>query len=226
MKVHLQYGHEGLHVELPSERVKVIEPTFIEGLADEAAGFVAAVREPIGGWPLRDCVAAHERVAIVIPDITRPLPTDRLLPWVLAELGVVVLAPPIDGPAGAILGLLEGGESWSTSALARALGSSQRTVQRAPRARRNGGGARCRTRSLAPLARAHTRGIRDNNVTPRSTPERGAHRLALRHGDDAHEHAPGKRRSSANTALGRRRPCSDRRSYREMSGRQHVSSCS
>jgi lactate racemase-like protein len=150
MKVHLQYGHEGLHVELPSERVKVIEPTFIEGLADEAAGFVAAVREPIGGWPLRDCVAAHERVAIVIPDITRPLPTDRLLPWVLAELGVVVLAPPIDGPAGAILGLLEGGESWSTSALARALGSSQRTVQRAPRARRNGGGARCRTRSLAP----------------------------------------------------------------------------
>ena len=44
---------------------------------------------------------------------------------------VVVLAPPIDGPAGAIVALLEGGESWSTSALARALGSSQRTVQRA-----------------------------------------------------------------------------------------------
>ena len=43
---------------------------------------------------------------------------------------VVVLAPPIDGPAGSVLALLEGGESWSTSALARALGSSQRTVQR------------------------------------------------------------------------------------------------
>jgi hypothetical protein len=46
---------------------------------------------------------------------------------------VVVLGPPIDGPAGAILALLEGGESWSTSALARALRSSQRTVQRALR---------------------------------------------------------------------------------------------
>jgi DNA-binding transcriptional ArsR family regulator len=46
---------------------------------------------------------------------------------------VVVLAPPIDGPAGAIVALLEGGESWSTSALAYALGSSQRTVQRALR---------------------------------------------------------------------------------------------
>ncbi|HZM32993.1 MAG TPA: helix-turn-helix domain-containing protein, partial [Burkholderiales bacterium] len=44
--------------------------------------------------------------------------------------GVVVLAPPIDGPAGSVIALLEGGESWSTSALARALGSSQRTVQR------------------------------------------------------------------------------------------------
>jgi hypothetical protein len=46
---------------------------------------------------------------------------------------VVVLAPPIDGPSGSILALLEGGESWSTSALACALGSSQRTVQRALR---------------------------------------------------------------------------------------------
>jgi DNA-binding transcriptional ArsR family regulator len=46
---------------------------------------------------------------------------------------VVVLAPPIDGPAGAIVALLDGGEAWSTSALARALGSSQRTIQRALR---------------------------------------------------------------------------------------------
>ena len=51
----------------------------------------------------------------------------------VAGRAVVVLAPPIDGPAGAIVALLEGGESWSTSALASALGSSQRTVQRALR---------------------------------------------------------------------------------------------
>jgi DNA-binding transcriptional ArsR family regulator len=55
---------------------------------------------------------------------------------------VVVLAPPIDGPAGAILALLEGGESWSTSALARALGSSQRTVQRALRQLEEGAAVR------------------------------------------------------------------------------------
>ena len=51
----------------------------------------------------------------------------------LTPRAVVVLAPPIDGPAGAILALLDGGEPWSTSALACALGGSQRAVQRALR---------------------------------------------------------------------------------------------
>jgi hypothetical protein len=54
--------------------------------------------------------------------------------FVLAPIGaaeVAVLAPPVDGDAGSILALLDGGEAWSTSALASALGSSQRTVQRA-----------------------------------------------------------------------------------------------
>jgi nickel-dependent lactate racemase len=89
MKVHLQYGRDGLDVEIPSSRVRVIEPAFVPGLPDEAGAFAAAVRAPIGGKPLRECVAAHERVALVIPDITRPLPTDRLLPWVLAEIAHV-----------------------------------------------------------------------------------------------------------------------------------------
>jgi tetratricopeptide (TPR) repeat protein len=44
---------------------------------------------------------------------------------------VVVLAPPIDGDDAAVLALLADGERWSTSALALALGASQRTVQRA-----------------------------------------------------------------------------------------------
>jgi DNA-binding transcriptional ArsR family regulator len=44
---------------------------------------------------------------------------------------VVVLAPPVDGERAAVLALLADGESWSSSALALALGASQRTVQRA-----------------------------------------------------------------------------------------------
>jgi hypothetical protein len=44
---------------------------------------------------------------------------------------VVVLAPPVEGPHAAVLAFLADGESWSSSALAIALGASPRTVQRA-----------------------------------------------------------------------------------------------
>ena len=44
---------------------------------------------------------------------------------------VAVLAPPIDGEQASLLALLSDGAAWSTSALAMALGASQRTVQRA-----------------------------------------------------------------------------------------------
>jgi hypothetical protein len=45
--------------------------------------------------------------------------------------GVAVLVPPIDGDQASLLALLADGAAWSTSALALALGASQRTVQRA-----------------------------------------------------------------------------------------------
>jgi hypothetical protein len=44
---------------------------------------------------------------------------------------VVVLARPIDEEHAAVLALLADGESWSSSGLALALGTGQRTVQRA-----------------------------------------------------------------------------------------------
>ena len=47
------------------------------------------------------------------------------------ERAVVVLAPPIDGEQASLVALLSDGAAWSTSALALALGASQRTVQRA-----------------------------------------------------------------------------------------------
>jgi hypothetical protein len=47
------------------------------------------------------------------------------------ERAVVVLTPPIDGDQASLVALLSDGAAWSTSALAQALGASQRTVQRA-----------------------------------------------------------------------------------------------
>jgi nickel-dependent lactate racemase len=89
MRVHLQYGRDGFDAEIPGRSVTVIEPRFLPGLPDERAAFVEAVRRPTGARPLRDTVRAGERLAVVIPDVTRPLPSFRLLPWLFAELGHV-----------------------------------------------------------------------------------------------------------------------------------------
>jgi nickel-dependent lactate racemase len=89
MRVKLPYGSERLEVDLPGTNVTVLEPRFVPGLPDEAAAFRDAVRAPLGARPLAEIVRPGERLAVVIPDLTRPLPTARLLPWLFAELSHV-----------------------------------------------------------------------------------------------------------------------------------------
>src|SRR5262245_38299270 len=89
MLYHLTYGKDGLEVEVTSNNVTTLAPRFIPALPDEAAAFREAVRAPINSKPLRELIGASDRVAVVIPDITRPLPSDRLLTWLFAELGAV-----------------------------------------------------------------------------------------------------------------------------------------
>ncbi len=90
MRIHLQYGREGVDADIPGD-VTVLQPRFVAGLPDERAAFEDAVRHPLGTRPLAEIVRPGERVALVIPDITRPLPSHRLLPWVLEELRHVPL---------------------------------------------------------------------------------------------------------------------------------------
>jgi lactate racemase len=89
MRVMLAYGRAGLEVDLPERHVEVVEPIDAPGLADERAGIVAALREPLGTPPLRDLVTTDDRVVIVVNDGTRPMPSARVLPPILAELAHV-----------------------------------------------------------------------------------------------------------------------------------------
>jgi len=89
LETKLQYGRGDMRVEIPSSDVSVLRTKHEEGLPDEAAAFRDAVRNPIGCAPLGEIVGATDRVAVVIPDITRPLPSDRLLPWLFEELSHV-----------------------------------------------------------------------------------------------------------------------------------------
>jgi len=60
----------------------------------------------------------------------------------VAAKEVVVIIPPVDGEHAAVRALLSDGAPWSTSALALALGVSQRTIQRALTALQAQGGVR------------------------------------------------------------------------------------
>jgi len=88
MQVSLAYGRGRIAIDVPDDAV-VITPQELPGLPDEHAAFEAAVRDPIGTAPLRDFVAADDRIAIVIADITRPSPSERLVPWIMSELAHV-----------------------------------------------------------------------------------------------------------------------------------------
>ena len=80
-----------------------------------------------------------------------------------------MLARPVEDENGAVLAFLADGESWSSSALAIALGTSQRTVQRALDSLAAAGKVQSFGRGASsPLDNPADAGIHDDFVTPRS----------------------------------------------------------
>jgi nickel-dependent lactate racemase len=86
MRLQVAYGRDGLELELPDSRVEVIEPLDLPGLDDEQRSLRNALLVPIDSAPLRELVANSGEVAIVFPDVTRPMPSSRVLPVLLEHL--------------------------------------------------------------------------------------------------------------------------------------------
>jgi len=86
MKVTLAYGRGGLDVELPDAATDVVEPRYAPGLVDDIAAIAAALESPLGAPPLRALAGPEDTVAIVVNDGTRPMPSARVLPPILAAL--------------------------------------------------------------------------------------------------------------------------------------------
>jgi len=74
-----------LPIEAP-DNATVLVPSAVRALPDQTGAVVAALRQPLAGPPLRDRVHTGQRVAVVISDITRPVPNQLLLEPLLAEL--------------------------------------------------------------------------------------------------------------------------------------------
>jgi nickel-dependent lactate racemase len=105
-EVRLAYGREGIVARVPDDAV-VVTATELPGLPDEAGAVLGALRSPVEGPPLAELMAGAARhsarngrngangrnggkggprVAVVFPDLTRPMPNRTVLPPLLAEL--------------------------------------------------------------------------------------------------------------------------------------------
>ncbi|MGE0814307.1 MAG: nickel-dependent lactate racemase [Vicinamibacterales bacterium] len=79
MRLHLDYGTSGLDLDVPDERTVVVAPRHAPAAADPAAALDAALASPTAGPPLATLVAAGQRVAISVCDITRAQPRAVML---------------------------------------------------------------------------------------------------------------------------------------------------
>ncbi len=79
IKVRLDYGTEGLEVNLPDDRTTLIEPAYPPGVPDPEDTLRRALAEPIDSAPFSKLVKPGQRVAISVCDGTRPQPRALML---------------------------------------------------------------------------------------------------------------------------------------------------
>ena len=89
LRLRLEYGVNGLDVDLPGERVTVIEPVFRPSLPDPHAALIGAIRAPLAGPPLREVTHPGQTVAISVCDITRAQPRREMLRALFEEMPAV-----------------------------------------------------------------------------------------------------------------------------------------
>ena len=85
MKLRLDYGLEGLEVEVP-ERAHVLQIAGTRGLDRIDERLEEALQRPLGTPSLATLAAGRKKACIVISDITRPVPNATILPPMLRML--------------------------------------------------------------------------------------------------------------------------------------------
>ncbi len=85
MKLRLDYGLEGLTVDVP-EGAAVIEPVHVPAAPNAAETLRGALRAPIGMPPLAELFRPGQRVGISVCDVTRAQPRKQMLEALFAEM--------------------------------------------------------------------------------------------------------------------------------------------
>jgi len=88
-EVSLPYGSQSVSVKVPRNNLlAVVGPNDAPPQADVATQVRQALRAPLDAGPLSTSLKGGENLLLLIDDITRPTPVDRILPILLEELGV------------------------------------------------------------------------------------------------------------------------------------------
>ena len=87
MKVQFGFGRGYQEADISEKNLlSVLEPGRLPSFPDEQKILQEALSAPIGTKRLRDIVHSGEKIAIVTSDISRPCPSMKILPAVIAEL--------------------------------------------------------------------------------------------------------------------------------------------
>jgi len=86
-RVSIPYGKRQIAIDIPDANFcEVLYPNAVEFPADESVEIRRAIENPIGTPDLEELAFPGCRVAILCDDISRPTPTDRILPILLDKL--------------------------------------------------------------------------------------------------------------------------------------------
>lgn len=95
IRVVFPYGERKTGIKIPrinlSKIVKIDEPA---ALSEDINEISKAIQNPINSEPLRNLLKRNSKVAIIISDITRPVPNNKIVPCILDELNKVSI--PLD----------------------------------------------------------------------------------------------------------------------------------
>jgi nickel-dependent lactate racemase len=87
VELNFGYGHGTQTVRVPDANLlDVLRPNPASSTLSEAQEVRRALDNPIDSPPLREIIQPGEKVVVVSSDITRPVPTARLMPFILDEL--------------------------------------------------------------------------------------------------------------------------------------------
>ncbi len=87
MDIEIGYGTAPQTLQIPSKRIlDILYPNPLPAVPGESSILKNALDHPISSAPLSDLVRGKKKITVITSDITRPMPSKRVLPVLLKEL--------------------------------------------------------------------------------------------------------------------------------------------